>query len=200
MGRVVFVQNWLIFAFFACLGALGALLLAFLAWRVWGGIKGIKSLAETTLLRITALEMAIDAPCKLTPRLAALESWVKDFEEEEKAAAKEEAEAKTEKFRNLAQLSNQAQAERKAQEAAAYQETMAAVKAGGHDIEAIKASVSAVVQKYPQVAENAVKKAVRDLGFQKYEGVIMPMVAELAGRFLAPKPQAQQEEVMTPSW
>jgi len=134
-------------------------------------------------------------------RLKVLEAWVK---EEEKAASEpdttqEPAYKSPEYMRQLAQRSQAVQAERRAQEAAATQEVTAAIKAGGTDLEAIKASVSGVIAKYPQVAENAVKKAIRDLGYQRYEGVIMPLVAELAQRALAPK-QAPAEEQMGSGW
>lgn len=150
---------------------------------------------------VCALFCAVAALFWLHVRLELIEAWVK---KEEKAASQPEttqepAYKSSEYMRQLGQRSQAVQAERKAQEAAATQEVTAAIKAGGTDLEAIKASVKGVIEKYPQVAENSVKKAIRDLGYQRYEGVIMPLVAEIAQRALAPKPQATEEQLIS-SW
>ena len=149
---------------------------------------------------IVAVFALVVALCTFFEAAAAL-LWMRWFskwiKEELKATpepqtAQEPAYKSQEYMRQLGMRSQAVQAEKKEMEKAAYQEATAAIKAGGNDLEAIKASLSGIITKYPQVAESTTKKVIRDLGFQRYEGIIMPMVSELAARALAPKPKTEE--------
>jgi len=196
---VIFLLLWQNQAFFAFLGVSGALLTWFVV-RQASKVRLLVVLAkqswEATQARLSALENQAAAPappCPLTPRLEAIEAWIKEFEEDEIEAEKAAEEAKSEQMRQLAYRSNQVQAERKEMEKAAYSEAQQAIQKGGNNIDAIKDALRGVVLKYPQVAENTAKKLIRDMGFQRYEGIIMPMVAQLAQSALAPKSSTTEE-------
>ena len=196
-----FMENWLILAvsalfcvFFTLLTAGLALALAY--WK----LRALPKTLENVYSRIFSLENAPAPPCPLTPRVEALEKWIKEAEEGAELA---EAEAKREIYSAAGKKSQEVQAERKAELAAVLPQANQIILSQGTNDEK-KNKLLSLLQEHPQIAEIAARQLDKQFGLAEASGMkkadFFAMVADLAQKAIAKYGQGQAPASDPESW